>query len=147
MNQQQSLRKFRGWFFNLLIDYFLNSDWIIVIKDFKKSGENIEREYLGLTEYNDEIIYLDKDRGTPNILVHELCHFVLKDVFEKMSANLPWKELKKVKGRWRAEKEFEWREDRTLEFEELFYNSLTERQIGILQGLIDEARTRYKNEG
>ena len=63
-----------------------------------------------------------------------------------MSEKLPWKELKKVKGKFRANKEFEWRELRTLEFEKLFYNSLNRRQIKILQGFIDEAQKRYREE-
>src|SRR3989344_969619 len=142
MKREQSLRKFRDWLFNLLVDYFVNSGWVVAIKDFKNSEKRKERKYLGLTDYEDDIIYLDKELGTPKVLVHEICHFGLVTVLEKMSENLPWKELKKVKGRFRTNKEFEWRELKTLEFEELFYNSLTSRQIKILQDFIDEARAR-----
>ncbi|MBI4158050.1 MAG: hypothetical protein HY505_00275 [Candidatus Yanofskybacteria bacterium] len=146
MNQAQSLYKFRDWLFGLLMDYFVNPGWIIVIKDFKKSEKRSERDTLGLIGAEDEIIYLDKDRRTPRILLHELCHFGLGTVLEKMSENLSWKELKKVKGRCRVNKEFEWREDRTLEFERIFYNSLTKGQIKILQDFIDEARARGTTE-
>lgn len=146
MEQRQSLCKFRDWFFELLLCYLVNSGWVIIIKDFKKSEKRSERDNLGLTDYNKEIIYLDKDNGTPRILVHELCHFALGIVLEKMSKNLPWKELKKVKGRCRSDKEFEWRELRTQEFERLFYHSLSQRQIKILQGFIDEAGARYEEE-
>jgi len=145
MRQEQSLRKFRDWLFYLLIDYLVNSGWIIVIKDFKRSEKRSEKDYLGLTDYENKIIYLDKDRGTPSVLVHELCHFGLRTVLDEMSERLPWKELKKVKGKRRADKEFEWRELRTLEFEMFFYNSLTKRQIKILQDFIGEARARYED--
>ncbi|MEK7121297.1 MAG: hypothetical protein AAB857_01165 [Patescibacteria group bacterium] len=150
--KQRSLYKFRDWFFDLLIDYLVNSGWVIIIRDFKKSEKRSERNLLGQTNYQEEIIYLDKDcgvhgtRGAPRILVHEICHFGLGVVQEKMSEKLPWKELKKVKGKFRANKEFEWRELRTLEFEKLFYNSLNRRQIKILQGFIDEAQKRYREE-
>ena len=83
---------------------------------------------------------LIKKEGTPNVLVHELCHFGLRAVLEKMSQDLPWKILKKVKGKRRANKEFEWRELRTMEFEGIFYNALNQRQIDALQGLIDIAK-------
>ena len=141
---QRLLRKFRDWLFNLLIDYFVNSGWVIVIKDFKNSQKKKDQVLLGETNYEDQTIYLDKDlrRGTPKILVHEICHFALGTVLEGASGKLPWKDLKKIRGRHRADKEFEWRELRTLEFERVFYNSLTARQIKILQDFIDEAHHR-----
>ena len=144
--KQQSLFKFRDWLFDLLMDYLVNSGWIIVIKDFKKSEKRNDKNNLGQISDTEEVIYLDKIGGTPKILVHELCHFGLGAVQEKMSEKLPWKELKKVKGKCRSDKEFEWRELRTLEFEKLFYNSLDKRQIKILQSFIDEARDRYKED-
>ncbi|OGM98270.1 MAG: hypothetical protein A2915_04090 [Candidatus Yanofskybacteria bacterium RIFCSPLOWO2_01_FULL_41_34] len=128
------------------MEHFVNSGWIIIIKDFKKSEKRSDRLTLGEIDQEDEIIYLDKKRGTPKVLIHELCHFGLGTVLEKMSENLPWKDLKKTKGRCRADKEFKWREDRTLEFEEYFYFSLNKKQIRILWDFIDEARKRYKEE-
>ena len=139
--------KFRDWLFNLLIDYWVNSGWTIVIKDFKKSKERSGRLTLGELCREDKIICLDKDEGPPKVLVHEICHFGLGTVLDKMSESMPWKNLKKVKGRCRSDKQFNWEELRTEEFEELFYNSLTKRQIKTLQGFIDEARTRYEGEG
>ena len=144
--KQQSLYRFRDWLFNLLIDFLVNSGWIIIIKDFKKSEKRCERVYIGLTECKHQIIYLDKNKGTPKILVHELCHFGLGSTLEEMSQNLPWQGLKKVKGKYRTDKESEWRERRTMEFEKLFYRSLNRRQIKILQGFIDEARARYEED-
>jgi len=147
--KQRSLFSFRDWLFDLLIDYLVNSGWLIVIKDFQKSETKSERRYLGLTNYQEEIIYLDKDcgihgtRGSPRILIHEICHFALGIIFEKMAKNLPPKRLKRVKGKSRAKKQFRWDELRTQEFEKLFYHSLNKRQIKILQDFIDEARTRY----
>ena len=126
------------------MDDLVNSGWIIVVKNFKKSKKKSDRLTLGELCQKDEIIYLDKDGGTPKVLIHEICHFGLGTVLEKMSESMSWKDLKKVKGRHRADKEFEWRELRTLEFEELFYHSLTKRQTKILQGFIDEARARYE---
>ncbi|MBI2674186.1 MAG: hypothetical protein HYX22_00390 [Candidatus Yanofskybacteria bacterium] len=148
MNQRQSLLKFRDWLFDLLIDYFTNSDWIIVIKDFKNSENKKERILLGQTNYAGEVIYLDKNkrRGTPRILIHEICHFALVAVLEGASGKLAWKDLEKVRGRRRADKELEWRELRTKDFERLFYRSLTKRQIKILQGFIDEAHHRNTEE-
>ena len=143
MKQGQSLFRFRDWLFVLLIDYLVNSGWIIVIKDFKKSEKRVERDYMGLTDYQAEIFYLDEKRGTTSVLIHELCHFALRVTLEEMSKNLEWKVLKKVKGRHRSDKEFNWRELKTIEFEELFYNSLNMRQIKTLQGFIDEAKERY----
>lgn len=146
----RSLFNFRDWLFNLLISYLVNSGWIIVIRDFKKSKKRTEINYLGLTDYQKEIIYLDKDCGkngtrkASRILVHELCHFALGFTLVKMAKKLPWKELKEIKGRCRADKEFVWEELRTQEFEKRFYFSLNRRQIKILQGFIDEAWTRYK---
>ena len=98
-----------------------------------------------MTEYVSKTIFLDKKGGTPRIFVHELCHFVLWPVLEKAARKKSWKDLKKLKrGRTRAEKRFAWEELRTKEFEKLFYDSLNKRQVEILQGFIDEARTRYK---
>ena len=138
----------------MLIDYLVNSGWIIVIKDFKKSEERSERTHLGLTDCQEEIIYLDKECGihgtrkATRILVHELCHFAFGIILEKMAINLPWKRLKKVKGKSRAKKQFRWEELRTQEFEKLFYRSLNKRQIKILQGFVDEAMERFrKDEG
>lgn len=145
--KQQSLYEFRDWLFDLLVDYLVNSGWIVVIKNFKKSKKRSERHNIGWTDYQDEIIYLDKDDGTPRILVHEICHFALGIIFEKMAKNLPWKDLKKVKGKLRADKQFEWEELITNEFEKLFCRSLNKRQIKILQGFIDEARERYRKDG
>lgn len=146
MEERQSLLKFRDWLFILLIDYLVNSGWVVVIKDFKKSEKRSESIFVGLTDYQEEIIYLDKDSGTPRVLVHELCHFALGIVLEKMAKDLSWKDLKKVKGKRRANKEFNWVELRTQEFEKFFYNSLTRRQIKVLQGLVDEARARYEEQ-
>lgn len=146
--KQRSLNCFRDWFFELLIEYLVNSDWVIVIEDFKKSEKKSERDNLGLTNYQEQIIYLDKDDGTPKTLVHELCHFALGSVLEKMSKNLPRKRLKQIKGKSWAKKQFRWGELRTQEFEKYFYHSLSKRQIKILQGFIDEAMVRYReNEG
>lgn len=149
--KQQSLFMFRDWFFDLLIDYLVNSGWMIVIKDFKKSKKTSERRYLGLTNYQEEIIYLDKEcgtqgtRGAPRILVHELCHFALGIVLEKMAKNLSPKRLKQIK-KSRSKKQFRWEELRTQEFEKYFYHSLNKNQIRILQGFIDEARERYDED-
>ena|SRR3989344_7190561 len=150
--KQRSLYGFRDWLFALLIDYLVNSGWIIVIRDFKKSDKRSERNYLGLTDYQKEIIYLDKDcgihgtRGAPRILVHEICHFALGIILEKMAKNLPWKELKQVKGKLRVNKQFAWEELRVQEFEKNFYHSLNKKQIKLLQGFIDEAWERYTND-
>lgn len=152
--KRHPLFNFRDWLFNLLMDYLVNSGWIIVIRDFKKSEKRIERDYLGLTDYQKKIIYLDKDCGkngtrkASRVLVHELCHFAFRFTLVKMAKKLPWKELKEIKGRCRADKEFAWEELRTQEFEKSFYFSLNKRQIKILQGFIDEAQARYrKNRG
>ncbi|MEK9178590.1 MAG: hypothetical protein AAB801_02305 [Patescibacteria group bacterium] len=86
------------------MDYLVNSGWIIVIRDFKKSEKRGERTYLGLTDYQKKIIYLDKDCGSqgtreaPRILVHELCHFAIGVIFEKMTINLPRKRLRKIRS-------------------------------------------------
>lgn len=150
--KQQSLYRFRDWFFDLLIDYFVNSGWIIVIRDFKKSEKRSERNILGQTDYKNEIIYLDKDcgtrgaRGAPRILVHEIGHFALGIILEKMALNMSWKDLKRIKGKSLMHKKFRWEELRVIEFEKLFYHSLNETQIRILQDFIDEARARYKEE-
>lgn len=144
--KRRSLYWFRDWLFNLLMDYFINSGWIIIIKDFKKPKKRSDRNILGEISEIEKAIYLDKIGGTPSVLVHELCHFGLGATQEKMSEKLPWKELKKVKGKRRLNKEFEWRELNTLEFEKLFYHSLNKRQIRILQGFIDEAQARYRKD-
>ena len=67
----KEIYKFRDWLFNLLVDHLVDSGWVIVIVDFKKSEKAGERDYLGLTDYYNEIIFLDKDNGTPRVLVHE----------------------------------------------------------------------------
>ncbi len=144
--KQRSLYWFRDWLFELLIDYLINSGWIIVIKDFKKSEKRSERNYIGLTDCENEIIYLDKDDGTARILIHELCHFGLGATLERMAKSLPWKELKKVKGRYRADKEFRWEELRTQNFTKHFYWSLSRKQIKTLQDFIDQAKERYKKD-
>jgi len=145
---QQSLCGFRNWLFNLLIDFLVNSGWVIVIKNFEKSEKETERNYLGLTDYKNETIFLDRKGGTPRILIHELCHFALGvSVLEEMAKNLPFKEIRKIKGKKRTNKEFEWVELKTQEFERLFYYSLTKKQVKTLRGFIDEAMVRYKQDG
>lgn len=99
---------------------------------------------MGLTDYKSKTIYLDKGGGTPRVLVHELCHFVLGTVLERAARNLAWKDLKKMKGRTRADKRFEWEELRTQEFEKLFYRSLNKEQIEILRGFINVVREGYE---
>lgn len=144
--RQQSLYMFRDWLFNLLMDYFVNSDWIIVIRDFKKSEKRSERIYIGLTDYQEEVIYLDKNSGTPRVLIHEICHFGFGIILEKMAKNLPRKRLKSVQGKSLAQKQFRWEELRTQEFEKHFYHSLSKRQIKILRGFIGEAKERYEKD-
>lgn len=130
-----------------MIDYLVNSGWVIIIKDFKKSKKRSDRLTIGLTDYQKEIIYLDKDDGTSRILIHELCHFALGIALDKMAESIPWKDLKKVRGKRRANKELAWEELRTEEFEKYFYCSLSKRQIKILRGFMNEAQKRYKKEG
>ncbi len=138
--------KFHSWLFELLMEFFVNSGWVLVIKDFKKSKIIKERNYTGLTNYGSKTIYLDIDDGTPRILIHELGHLVLCTVWERAAAKIPWKELKKVRGRGRKKKEFNWEEDKVIEFTDLYYRLLDKHQIKILQGFIDESRVRYEEK-
>ena len=134
---------FHSWLFDILVEFFVNSGWIIVVKDFKKSKK--EKCYLGLTDYKKRTIFLDIDDGTPEILIHELGHLVLGLILDRMARKLPWKDLKNIKGKDKAEKYFNWEEIQIVEYTRLFYHCLSKRQIKILQYFIDDAKDRYQS--
>ena len=143
----RSLCGFRDWLFERMVDAFVNSGWIVKMVDFKNQEIEKYKDKVGLAVFKSKIIYLDTRWGTPRILLHELCHFSFRDFFITAAQDLPWKEMKKVAGRSRADKEYNWDELRTREFEKLFFPCLTRRQIKILREFIDEAKERYKKEG
>src|SRR3989344_7357346 len=127
--KQLFLYKFRGWLFERMVDAFVNSGWIIKIIDFRNQEVKKYKDKVGLTVFNSKIIYLDVREGAPRILLHELGHFSFRDFFTTAAHDLPWKEIKKVSGRSREDKEYNWDELRTGEFEELFFPCLSRRQI------------------
>ena len=132
---------FRDWFFDLLLDYFIKSGWAILIKDFKRSKNKRERCYFGLTNYREKIVYLDKFHATPRILVHELGHMALGDLLENYSKVQPKSELQKLQVKKLRHKRREWAELETMDFERLFFKSLTKQQISILKDLINIAKS------
>jgi hypothetical protein len=130
----------------MMVDAFVNSGWIIKIIDFRNQEVRKYKNKIGLVVFDSKIIYLDVRKGTPQILLHELCHFSFRDFFVAAAQDLSWKEIKKVAGRSREDKEFNWDELRTREFEKLFFPCLNRRQVKILQEFIDEAQERYKKD-
>lgn len=128
---------FRDWFFDRLIWVLISGEWKVKIKDFKNSKNKKEREFFGWTDFHSDkeggVIYLDKSGGTPRILVHELGHVVLGDIFDN-----------EAQYKNRTEKEIEeWTESQVLVFEQLFYRCLSVKQKRILKVFIDKARIEF----
>lgn len=130
---------FRDWFFDRLIWVLMNGEWIVKIKDFKNSRNKKEQLLFGLTVPNEDkeggVIYLDKTRGTPRILIHELGHIVLGDILDSEATE-------KKKTTKQIDK---WTEDQVLTFEKLFYECLSVRQKDILKVFIARARIDLKH--
>ena len=125
---------FRDWFFERLIWALMSGEWVVKIKDFKNSKNKKERGLFGLAVPNEDeeggIIYLDKTRGTPRILVHELGHILLGDILDA-EATAKKKTKKQIE---------EWTEDEVLAFETLFYKCLSAEQRKALKVFIARAR-------
>ena len=125
---------FRDWFFDRLIWVLMSGEWVVKIRDFKNSRNKKECNFFGLTVPNEDkeggIIYLDKIRGTPRILIHELGHVVLGDILDSEATE-------KNKTKRQIEK---WTEDEVLMFEKVFYECLSARQIGVLRVFIARAK-------
>lgn len=130
---------FRDWFFDRLIWVLVNGEWVIKIKDFKNSNNRKERGLFGLMSPSSDkeggIIYLDKKRGTPRVLIHELGHVVLGDILDDES-----KDKNKT-----ARKIDQWTENQMLLFESLFYSCLSASQISALKVFIDRAKIDLRN--
>ncbi len=116
----------------------MSGEWVVKIQDFKNSKNKKERSLFGLTAPNEDkeggIIYLDKVRGTPRILIHELGHIVLGDILDLEATE-------KNKTKRQIEK---WTEDEVLIFEKLFYECLSARQVDILKVFIARARIDHR---
>lgn len=125
---------FRDWFFDRLIWVLVSGEWVVKIKDFKNSRTKKERDIFGLTVPSEDreggIIYLDKVKGTPRILIHELGHVVLGDILDSEATE-------KNKTKRQIE---EWTESEVLTFEKLFYECLSVRQKDILKVFIARAK-------
>lgn len=125
---------FRDWFFDRMIWVLMSGEWVVKIKDFKNSKNKKCRNLLGLTVPNEDkdggTIYLDKIRGTPRILVHELGHVVLGDILDAEATE-------KNKTKRQIEK---WTEDEVLIFEKRFYGCLSNRQTDVLKVFIARAK-------
>lgn len=130
---------FRDWFFERLTWVLMSGEWVIKIKDFKGSKNKKERIFFGLTVPHEDkeggIIYLDKIKGTPRILIHELGHVVLGDMLDSEATE-------KNKTTRQIEK---WIEEQVLEFERLFYECLSTRQINVLKVFIARAKIDFRH--
>ena len=130
---------FRDWFFDRMIWILLNGEWTIKIKDFKNSKNKRYNNLFGLTDpYQDKeggIIYLDKQRGIPRILIHELGHIILGNILDN-EATQRYQTAKRINR---------WAEDQVLVFESSFYSSLSVAQIKVLKNFIERAKidSRY----
>lgn len=131
---------FRDWFFDRLIWVLISGEWAIKIKDFKNSNNKRECDLFGLASPHSDkeggIIYLDKKRGTPRILIHELGHVVLGDILDDESRDKN-KTTRKID---------QWTENQVLLFESLFYSCLSRRQAAILKVFIDRARIDLRKD-
>ncbi len=130
---------FRDWFFDRLIWVLMSGEWVIKIKDFKYSKNKRERKLFGLTVPNPDndggMIYLDKQRGKPRILIHELGHVVLGDMID-MEARDRNKTTKRIDR---------WTEDQVMIFERLFYSCLSAKQVSVLKIFIDRAKINLRS--
>lgn len=122
----------RDWLFERMIDFLVFGDFEVKISDFKNSADPYKRDLCGLTDYGRKIIFLDAERGTSKILVHELGH-----VFFNKAIEVPARSAIGSK-----EGALGWGEERINEFEDYFYASLTKKQKTILQNFIDEIKKR-----
>ncbi len=134
MPQEKHLLLLRDWIFHRLVGLLNSGEWMVKIKDFRKSRSKAERNYFGLTNFDEQIIYLDKRSGTPRILGHELGHVAFVELLESEGEK---------RDRGRRKDTFPWEERQILCFEEYFYNSLSVKQIAILQYFIDDAHSEY----
>ena len=130
--------RFRDWIFERLMWVLINGEWVVKIKDFKNSKNKKERSIFGLVDQHEDkeggIIYLDKTRGTPKILVHELGHVLFGDILDREA-------IDKNKTAGQIDK---WTENEVLIFERVFYGSLSKEQISALKVFITKARIEFK---
>lgn len=120
----------RDWFFERMIDFLVFGDFEVKISDFKNSADPYKRDLCGLTDYEKRIIFLDAERGTPKILVHELGHVFFDKAIEDPARSAIGSK----------EGALGWGEERINEFEDYFYASLTKKQKTILGNLIDSVK-------
>lgn len=133
---------FVEWLFQRIVCILFQSDWVIEIKNYRKSKKKADRDTLGTADFSKETIYLDVKLGTPKILIHELGHVIFGDMLYDEASSQPKGRLKKD-----GVNDFDgWEEMRVIEFEEYFFRMLTKEQIQILQHVIDEAKTRYRGK-
>jgi len=126
---------FLDWVFERLVWVLVSEKWVVKIRNFKESKNKYEQNYWGLTVPDEEggggVIYLDRNYGTPKILIHELCHAVFGDILDD-----------EARDRNKTKKEIdEWSEYQTLMFEDYFYECLSARQKKILKTFVDRAKT------
>ena len=124
---------FRDWIFERLIWVLVSERWVVKITNLKESKNKYEQDYLGLMVPNEEeggVIYIDRNGGTPKILIHELCHAVFGDILddEGRDKNKTKREI------------YEWSECQVLMFEDYFYACLSAKQKKILKTFIDRAK-------
>ena len=126
----------QNWLFDRILLFLRDSDWRLVVTNFRKSKRKSERRHLGLTEFTKKKISLDKRYAKPRILIHELGHIFFRWVIFDESINLPQSEMRRMRSYHKTRK---YQELRVLEWERAFSESLTKEQLKLLQKIIDDA--------
>ncbi len=127
----------RDWLFDRMINFLMRSGWRIKIVDFRGSKLKKERNMIGLTDWNTETIYLDKNKGGPSVLVHELGHVLFQEFLDDEARNMSKAE--------RLNQSYDkWCELRVLEWEKYFFQSLAKEHIDVLRSFINEARKKKR---
>ena len=124
---------FRDWIFERLTWPLISRKWVVKRVNFKESENKYVRDFWGLMVPDGEgggVIYLDKNKGTPKVLIHELCHAVFGDILDDEARD-------KNKTKKGIEK---WSEYQTLMFEDCFYECLSVKQKFLLKTFIDRAK-------
>lgn len=129
--KQKNAFLLKNWFFERLTGFLLRGEWIAEIKNLKYSKDSNDRKCAGFIDYDKGGVYLDAERLTLEVIVHELGHLFFGEFLYDEAAQAG----ASYKKRWI------WDEEKIMEFTDYFMASLTGKQIKTLQKFVNQIKT------
>jgi hypothetical protein len=122
---------FVDWIFQRILSLLYYSEWTIKKKNFRNSKKAEDRNTIGLVDLDEKIIYLDEDKGTVQVLLHELVgHVFFDELLDDEARN------QGVKNECMIDR---WVEIKILELEYALISVISDHQKDMLQMFIDTA--------